>query len=303
MYQYLFDDNTTQKVKDNTEKTKSVLEQFSEIDKKYTQGTKADTNINLQKLDYVAPTQEEVTTKAENSLAQYKNDGIEKINSDYNLQNTQIDNSIKELKDQEQTQKQSIENTYAKVKENAQNDAIKRGLARSSIIVNKLQDYDNKMINDLTVLSSETSDKIFSLNTQKNTLELEKNNALKSFDIEYAIKLQDKIDSINEDISKNEQSVIKYNNEIAELEAKWQRDTEQENYDRSQDLANFIAKYGTYTVETLKRDEKYQIAKEYFANLDKEVAINELKNNLSYEENLGKVNYNKLLKSLEENVG
>ncbi len=303
MYQYLFDDNTTQKVKDNTEKTKSVLEQFSEIDKKYTQGTKANTDINLQKIDYVAPSKEEVTTKAQNSLAQYKNDGIEKINSDYNLQNSQIDNSIKELKNQEQEQKQSIENTYAKVKENAQNDAIKRGLARSSIIVNKLQDYDDKMINDLTVLSSKTSDKIFSLTTQKNTLELEKNNALKSFNIEYAIKLQNKIDSINEDISKNEQSVIKYNNEIAELEAKWKRDAEQENYDRNQDIANFVAKYGTYTVEILKRDEKYQIAKEYFAKLDKQVAINELKNNPSYEENLGKVNYNKLLKSLEENVG
>ncbi len=300
MYQYLFDDNTTQKVKDNTLKTQSVLDKFSDIDKKYTTGNKAETNLNLQKIDYVAPTKEEVKSKAENSLLGYKNNGIEKINSNYDLQNQQISDAVKKAKENEIEQKSQIEKTYASVKENAKNDAIKRGLARSSIIVNKLDNYDNRMLSDLTVLASETNDKIFSLNTQKNTLELEKNNALKAFDIEYAIKLQDKIDSINEDISKKEQSVTKYNNEIAEIEAKWNRDAEKENYSREQDMANFFAKYGSYTIETLKRDEKYQIAKDYFASLDKENALKELTSNSAYKENLGPVNYEKLLKELQE---
>lgn len=298
MYQYIIDDNTTKKVKDTTSKTKSVLDKFNDVDKKYTVGNKIDSKLSLQKIDYKAPSQDEVLSKAQNSLNDYKSSSIDSINNKYNLQNSQIDKSINNLKLNEKEQKANIENTYSKVKENASNDAIKRGLARSSIIVNKLSDYDNKMINDLEVLSNETSNKIDSLNTQKNTLELEKSNALKSFDIEYAIKLQDKINSINEDIAKNEESAIKYNNQIAELEAKWNKEVEKENNDREMDMADFIAKNSILTVNNIKRNEKYGIAKEYFNQLDKQTAIAELEGNSAYKENLGETLYDQLLREL-----
>lgn len=299
MYQYIIDDNTTKKVKDTTLKTKSVLDKFNDVDKKYTVGNKIDSKLSLQKIDYKAPSQDEVLSKAQNSLNDYKSNSIDSINNKYNLQNSQIDKSINNLKSNEKVQKANIENAYSQVKEKASNDAIKRGLARSSIIVNKLSDYDNKMINDLEVLSNETSNKIDSLNTQKNTLELEKSNALKSFDIEYAIKLQDKINSINEDIAKNEESAIKYNNQITELETKWNKEVEKENNDREMDMADFIAKNSIFTVNNIKRNEKYGIAKEYFNQLDKQTAIAELESNSAYKENLGDTLYDQLLRELK----
>lgn len=299
MYQYIIDDNTTKKVKDTTLKTKSVLDKFNDVDKKYTIGNKIDSKLSLQKIDYKAPSQDEVLSKAQNSLNDYKSNSIDSINNKYNLQNSQIDKSINNLKSNEKVQKANIENAYSQVKEKASNDAIKRGLARSSIIVNKLSDYDNKMINDLEVLSNETSNKINSLNTQKNTLELEKSNALKSFDIEYAIKLQDKINSINEDIAKNEESAIKYNNQITELETKWNKEVEKENNDREMDMADFIAKNSIFTVNNIKRNEKYGIAKEYFNQLDKKTAIAELESNSAYKENLGDTLYDQLLRELK----
>lgn len=299
MYQYLFDEDTTNKIKESTSKTKSVLDKFNDIDKKYSTGNKVDSKISLEKISYKAPTQDEVLKKAENSLSDYKTTKQDAINDDYNLQNQQIDQNINSIKKDQKEQQTEIKDTYSKVKENASNDAIKRGLARSSIIVNKLENYDNKMLNDLAVLSSQTSEKINSLNTQKNTLELEKNYALKSFDIEYAIKLQEKIDSLNEDISKNEQSVIKYNNEIAEIEAKWNKEVEKENNEREMDMANFIAKYGIYEVNAIKQNEKYQVAKEYLNTLDKQSALLELENNSAYKSNLGETLYAKLLKELK----
>lgn len=299
MYQYIIDDNTTKKVKDTTLKTKSVLDKFNDVDKKYTVGNKIDSKLSLQKIGYKAPSQDEVLSKAQNSLNDYKSNSIDSINNKYNLQNSQIDKSINNLKSNEKVQMANIENAYSQVKEKASNDAIKRGLARSSIIVNKLSDYDNKMINDLEVLSNETSNKIDSLNTQKNTLELEKSNALKSFDIEYAIKLQDKINSINEDIAKNEESAIKYNNQITELETKWNKEVEKENNDREMDMADFIAKNSIFTVNNIKRNEKYGIAKEYFNQLDKQTAIAELESNSAYKENLGDTLYNQLLRELK----
>lgn len=300
MYQYIIDDKTTKKVKDSTIKTKSVLDKFSDIDKKYTVGNQIDSDITLQKIDYKAPTQEEVAKKAENSLYDYKTSGVDSINNKYDLQNSLVDKSIKDLKTNEKEQKANIEDTYSRVKENASNDAIKRGLARSSIIVNKLENYDNKMLNDLAVLANETTTKIDLLNTQKNTLTLEKQNALKAFDLAYAIKLQDKIDALNEDITKNEQAAIRYNNQIAEYEAKWKREVEQENNDREMAMANFIAKNSVYTINSIKRNEKYGVAKEYLNSLDKQTALAELTSNSAYKENLGDTLYAQLLKELND---
>lgn len=299
MFQYSFDNDTTKKVQDSTSKTKSVLEQFDQVDKKYTTGNKTNSNISLQKIEYSAPTEQEILQKAQNSLSDYKTKGIEAIESDYKTQSEQLDKSIQSVKDDQTDKAKSIVDAYSKAKQEASNDAVKRGLARSSIIVNKLDNYNNNMLNNLAVLSSQSSEKIDSLTTQKNTLELEKNNALKSFDIAYAVKLQDKIDSINEDISKTQQSVLKYNNEIAELEAKWNRDNEQEDYEREMEMSKFVANQGTFVIDTLKRNEKYQIAKDYFKDLDKQVAITELTTNSIYKENLGDVMYNKLLKELK----
>lgn len=299
MFQYSFDNDTTKKVQDSTSKTKSVLEQFDQVDKKYTNGSRVNSNLSLQKIEYNAPSQQEVLQKAQNSLSDYKTKNEQAIEANYKTKGEQIDQSIQNVQNDHKAQKQDIIDAYSKAKTEASNDAVKRGLARSSIIVNKLDNYNNNMLNNLAVLASQSSEKIDSLNTQKNTLELEKSNALKAFDIAYAVKLQDKIDSLNEDISKTEQSVLKYNNEMAQLEAKWARDTEQENYERQQDVAEFFAKNGLYTVDSLKRNEKYQIAKDYFKQIDKQDAIAELSGNSTYKENLGEVLYNKLLRELK----
>lgn len=298
MYQYIFDEKTTEKIKDSTNKAKSVLEQFADVDEKYTFGDKIDIGLDLKRNDYIAPSREEVEQKAKNSLESYKNQNINSINESFAKQSAQIEEDIKNTKTTSLKAKDEIKNTYNQVKENASNDAIKRGLARSSIIVNTLSNYDNKMLNDLEVLASKTNEELAGLDTQKNTLELQKANALNDFNIEYAVKLQSQIDSINSDIAKAQEAALKYNNEIAELEAKWAKEQNQENYDRQADLLELINKYGTYALDYAKQNEKYVIAKKYFADMDKQTAIQELKNNSEYKTNLGTANYNKLIEEL-----
>lgn len=298
MYQYIFDEKETKKITDSTNKAKNILEQFAEVDSKYTFGEKMDIGLDLKRNEYTAPTKEQVEQKAKNSLESYKNQNINSINENFQKKSEQIDEDIKNLKSTASATKDEIKGTYAQVKENASNDAIKRGLARSSIVVNTLSDFDNKMINDLEVLASKTNQELASLDTQKNTLELQKANALNDFNIEYAVKLQSEIDSINSDIAKAQDAALKYNNEIAELEAKWAKEQNQENYDRQADLLELVNKYGSYALDYAKQNEKYVIAKKHFADMDKQVAISELKNNSAYLTNLGTVNYNKLLEEL-----
>lgn len=300
MYQYIFDEKSTEQIKDSTNKAKSVLQEFEKIDNKYTFGDKMDIGLDLKRDEYVAPSKEEVEQKAKNSLESYKNQNVNAINDSFDKKSKQIEQDIEMVKSNNQVVKNEIQNTYNQVKENASNDAIKRGLARSSIIVNTLSNYDNKMLNDLSVLASKTNDELASLDTQKNTLELEKSNALNDFNIEYAVKLQSQIDQINKDIAKAQESALKYNNEIAELEAKWAKEQNKENYDRQNDLLELVNKYGTYAIDFAKQNEKYAIAKQYFSEMDKQSALNELKNNSVYKSNLGNTYYNKLIEELEK---
>ena len=65
-------------------------------------------------------------------------------------------------------------------------------------------------------------------------------------------------------------------------------------------MANFIAKNSVYTIDSVKRNEKYGVAKEYLNSLDKQTALAELTSNSAYKENLGDTLYAQLLKELNE---
>ena len=171
MYQYIFDETTTNKANESTKKSKDIFEQFYEVDNKYNTLTNKTGELVLEKIDYTKPTQEEIEKNAKNSLENYKNASISNINSNFDEKSSNIDESIEEAKKKAESEKQGIVSAYSSAKESAKDDAIKRGLARSSIIVNTLSGYDTAMINTLNEKAKELSQKIDSFNAQKSALE------------------------------------------------------------------------------------------------------------------------------------
>lgn len=299
MYQYIFDEDTTKKIKDKTEKSNNIFEQFSEVDNKYSTLTNANNSLELEQMEFTKPTVDEVKTKAENSLQDYKMSNINSINETFDTKVNQINKDVEQVKQNSKRETDELKNSYNMAKENASNDAIKRGLARSSIIVNTLANYDNSLINKLEAQANELTGKLQEFESEKNLLEQQKQNALNSFDISYAVKLQEKINGINENIKAEEDAVIKYNNEIAELKAKWEKEQENNNFDKTTELAKLVGEYGSTVFDVLKQNEKYALAQDHFKNLSKEDALSELQNNSAYVTNLGKINYNKLLEELK----
>ncbi len=299
MYQYIFDEDTTNKLKTTTAKTKAIFDQFGAIDNKYNTLAKGENELNLEKMNYSKPTDEEISKKAKDSLQEYKTSGIDSINNEYLEKQEQANKSISNLKEDLKNQTNNIISAYDNVKEEAKEDAIKRGLARSSIIVNTLAKHDQQMLNELSEKAKQINEKIDAYNGDLALLQTQKQNALNAFDIAYAVKLQEKIDGINEEVYKNEQDVIKYNNQIAQIQAEWDKKNNDDNFDKTTSLAELIGKYGSAIFDVLKQNEKLEIAKNYFAQMSKEDAINELKNNSAFINQLGNKNYNKLLEELQ----
>lgn len=300
MYQYTFDDTTTNKVNQSTKKSKTVLEQFADVDNKYNSFTTNSVGLELEKMEYSKPTKEEIESEAKNSLQDYKNKTINSINSQYNEKNNQLSNSIEKAKEDSNKDKNEIVSSYKALKQDAKDDAIKRGLARSSIIVNTLASYDKGMLDSLQNEANELQKTITNIENEKSLLEGQKYSALEAFDIEYAVRLQDKINELNTSIEEKEKEVIEYNNKISEKLAEWEKEQADSKFDKTMDIADLIAEHGLSAFDILKQNEKYEIAKAHFNQMEKSEAIGELKYNSAFKSQLGTALFNKLLNELEK---
>lgn len=303
MYKYVFSDEDSEKIDKKVSLTNDLMSKFDDVDKKYSVAEREvnKTPLNLEKMEFTAPTNEEVKKSAENSLFDYKNESLQKINDDFDSATKKIDIDLENEKQAFSSRKDELESLYGSLKKDASDDAVKRGLARSSIIVSKLEAFDKGMLDSYLELDKEYQKKFSDLNSEKSLLEMQKQNALSSFDIAYAVKLEEKINELNSEIAKEEEKVLKYNNEIAEKEAEYEKELEElqnkiirEDRQDNLDLIEYLTKEGVVAYDDLKAREKYEYAYEKLKGLSKEEALNELKNNVDYSKHLGRY-YDKLL--------
>ena len=304
MYQYVFTDDeikkTEEKLKggDKIEMSQTIKDKFKQVDDEYVKykGDNLYENFSLNKLNFEKPSQEEVTKRAKNSLQNYKNESIEGINQEYETKSANLDEQILSSKQNASEQKNELEKKYSSLKQQASDDAVKRGLARSSIVVNTLEAFDQSMLDNFMSINQQLTKNIDNLNNQKSLLEEQKINALNAFDISYAVELENKITEINENLRKQEQEVLKYNNEIAEKEAEYK----QKQLENDRDYVKLMADNGMSGLTYMKNSDKYEIAKEYFLNMDKQQAYSELTGDPEYKEELGYF-YNRLLNQILQN--
>ncbi len=233
--------------------------------------------IELERMEFQKPTEQEIYSQSENSLKEYKQAGIKEIEDDYKLKEDKLYSNKSELIESNNNAKQNLENYYSNAVENAENQALKRGLARSSIIVNQLDAFEKEKIADYKALDKELSDQINTINFELNALTSQKQNALNNFDITYAVKLQEKINSLNKELSEKENEVVKYNNEISIKEAEFNKDVDElkneiakSNWEDVVDVMEIYGKYGQNVVNKVKSDEIYNEAKKLLKNLSKD---------------------------------
>lgn len=288
MYQYKFSDEDTQKITDKTIDIQKLYDNLDKIDKKYNLRDEVEATtdtLGLQKKEFTKPTDEQIETQAKNSLSEYKQTSLNKIQNDYDSNAKAIEQDLKDLSNTKKNQQDTLQVAYNNAKTDAENDAIKRGLARSSIIVNTLAQYDNSMLAEFANIEKTYSENVTKLNNQKSQLEVQKQNALDSFDIAYAVKLSDKIDQINNELSEKANEVLEYNNKIAQLEKEYlqqqQEDANTQNNKIADDnlkLLEFYNKYGKDYTKLLKEDEKLKVVEDFIENLTWQEAYDLLEN-------------------------
>lgn len=107
-----------------------------------------------------------------------------------------------------------INDAYAQAKTNAAAEAVKRGIARSSIVAEQLRSLDEGKIDRLEKVYGDGRRQTDELNDEIERLNKSMSDALKKYDVEEAIKINERIITLKNEREKTKNEIAAYNNAL-----------------------------------------------------------------------------------------
>lgn len=207
------------------EAAKSALEKrIAELNEKANAAyaaAEANKDYGFKRLDYDLTTDEELEKTAESGLSE-KYSLMEKALQDENAQKRQnLEQEKLQIGESAAKSNAAAERRYEQAKEQAGADAIKRGVARSSIITELLKEYDKQKLATIDENEAAANKKIAEIDKEISELGEKLNASLKQFDMQKAIELNEKIDNLKTARDEKNAEVLKYNNEVSETLLKY----------------------------------------------------------------------------------
>ncbi len=308
MYQYKVSATDTNKAKKITSSgdVEKLLDEINNINKSFsTPGqVELDKDVSFDRLEQVSKTDEQLQKEAENSLFDYKTSTINNIKDGATTKQNELLGNIATLNEQTRDNKVKVSDYYDQARKQASDDALKRGLARSSIVINTMDAFNNAEIESYKQLDKQLSDKVNAINFEISAINTQKENALRDFDIAYAVKLDSTLNKLKQDLADQQTAIIKYNNDIAKAEEDYKiKYTNLENtlnknsWDKEMDMVDLYTEYGANMLEKYKSNKIYTMVKEYLNQFDSAEAKRILQSNEQLQKALGS-KYNTLLGEL-----
>ncbi len=287
-----------------TETEKSVdqiLQEAKDIENKYINNDYIDApdSLGLSKVEVPNMNEDDMKTLAENSLAQKYGDKKENTNQSFSKQIEALLNKQQTSKAESEKKYNQINDIYNKGISQTEEQALKRGLARSSIIIGQISSLEGSRADELVGVLNDLESNLSNIEKQISGLEAEKQTALSNLDIEYAIDLEEKLASIKKDYDKAKQDAIAFNNNVEKLEAEYKLDLEKQKREKQKLLTEYAEKYGVNYTYNLIKDKQYDHFKNYFDSIDKDKALDILLTNDEFKVLLGN-KYSQMYKYLRD---
>lgn len=301
MYEYKFSDGEGMKTS-----AEELKDKIKNIDDKYKldltfDSTKDDISLNLERQKYSRPSDEEIRKQAEDSLKSYEDKEQKGIENEYAAGNRKLDEESQKLGGDFESQSKKIEQTYENAKESNKNTFIRRGLSRSSIMQENLKNLDESKNAAQDTLAKELKQNLEKITIERDLLETQKQSALESFNIAYAVKLSEKINKLTESAKQAEDAVAKYNNQLEEKQKKFALSQQEHNIKQDNQklkdnkfVLDYINEYGRVGLDWLIAKEKLTAAKDSIKGLSKEQALAQIERD-GYRDILGDSVYKSLI--------
>lgn len=253
----------------------------------------------LNEIEYTPPTDEYLAVEAENSLANDRADQIQAIrdrSENEVKQNTAVRDAY--ISDRDGERATLAENYEAAVRA-VDNDAIKRGLARSSVAAVGRSELEREYLKRNADVEKSYGKKIAELDGEIAAADGKLRAALDDFNLSYATRLNQKIAELKAERDQKIERVTSFNNSVREKQAKLDADklkTESELFS-----AAIEQKKKANSADGLSASERDKLFKsvydsmdKYLASLDKQEAKLEIRNHTLYRQHLSNYYYTKL---------
>ena len=290
-------DNKNESSKDYNDVLDKIDELYSSaMDEKPSLGE----TVSYERMTYDAPTDEEISESAKSSLASYAESSknsidneiatlISKYGSDKDANASAYANTLK-----------SLNEAYEKAKEESNNDALRRGLARSSIAANTAAALSKSKAEASGNAAAAYEKANAEIDAQIAGLEVKRQKAMDEFNIAYTAKLTQEINRLKAEREEKKSEVIKYNNSLAEKENKYAIDkakTESDLYTESlaqQKEANKLKENPDAVTQDKIYQQVYTLLRDKLLTMSAAEAKEEVSKNTIYRQYLSNAYYYKL---------
>lgn len=231
----------------------------------------------LEKIEYVAPTDDELLAVAKATLKEKYDLKRDDATSSSNSKKKSLSQSIEDLLKDAQAKKDNADLNYSNAIKDVENQAVKRGIARSSIALSALSNLADDNANAKASIDKDSQDKKDDILKQIQDVEETLQTTLNKLDEDQNVEVDKELNELKEERDKKVEEVTKFNNQVAEKERA------------------YIASGGLADVQPLVNDIRVRemlkmtgMVLDYFASLDdREKAIEELENDEVIKEYLG----------------
>ncbi len=283
------EDQTSKTSDTDSKSVANILTELKDIERNYSQNDYVDApeSLGLQTVDVPEKTEEELLSLAKASLESKYNQKAETTNDSFAKQIESLLASKENAQKTAEQKTQQITSTYDNSIKETEAQALKRGLARSSIIISQIAGLEGEKASELSGVLSNLQDNLLESENQINKLESELQVALNNLDLEYAVELETEIENARTEYEKARQEAIEFNNNVAKLEAEYKLKLDQQKLNKQSELTQLENKYGADYTKNLIATEQYNYLKNYLDTLDKDYAISLLLTNKEFQSILG----------------
>ena len=300
------------------EAEKEVTDKLAALDREYRDSLPEEPEIDLDKLfpeslglekvEHTPATDEELAARAQTGVDSEKTAERQELEHSFGVTEQKLDDRAREAQDELADNYRELGELYDELRRQAGNDAIARGVARSSILTSARQDLrdeqSRKEAQSRAAYDAEMSD----IGSELESLRREQDAAFEQLDLKYAAELEERIARLKEERDETARRYAEYNNEVEEKEheyavkreediAEYLKDREKERLEREEKQREEEKKYG-YTGEKQENYAKrYDIAFEFYSSLSPDIAADALAASPSMKYYLGNY-YEKLMGAL-----
>ncbi len=206
-----------------SEEKKKLKEDISKIDSEYKNSpvrTYGDIEVpNTAEKTYKMPTHEETVDKASSEISPLYDAKINSLNSESSFAEQKLEDEKDELYKRAEQSLKELKGVYDGAKESTSNEALKRGLARSSIILNQLKDLEGERIEAAGGILTQRDKDLSSIAREIDELQLKLVNDVNELNEEKAKEINQRIEELYEKYQAEASKVDEYNNKLRQEKA------------------------------------------------------------------------------------